>query len=653
MIHINDLLLKNTKLRKELDYVRNNQLINTEEGTTVHIEDAAEDFVRESKMSKESSQDSIAYVDVGNWEQGDINGNNGINQSSTNRVRTIDYFEIIPGVEYTIRRSVFTSYNSYRFYDKNKNYIGIQDDIDMTSNNTTRNMQKGTNSQIITINTSSVAYMRIVDVSNDLSTVYTISTENTPSPNYPQEIKTVKGYRNLFDKDNANVIDGYIASGDNYINYYATNHLIYINCESNTTYTIQKNVYSGSGLTIGYTTNIPQIGQQIISRDVFSNTNHATFTTPANANYIVAFVYNDVDNSSGKTLQEVLSGIQITEGTEELPYVPYGTNWVYKKIVGKNLFDKDNANILDAYIDTNGNILSASNGKLLYINCKSNTTYTISKISGTRFRIVDTNVLPEIGIKGNNFVGVDTSTSLTITTANEAKYLCVNYYNRNTDTYTEQEILNSIQIEEGSATSYESYKENIITLPLNGNEIAGTSDYKDEYIIDKNGHCWLNKKTVKKQLVSTANITNPNSNFFMYYTSSGGINNYLIGGLCNFFKFKNDERITDNATALSYLNDNEMAFRLGSTKDRTYIKSNNFNSVNDFKSFLNDNEVILYYVLATPELIDLNYTVDLTLFEGVNNISNSDDMDMTITYVQDIREVINNLKGSDNNDQNL
>ena len=56
------------------------------------------------------------------------------------------------------------------------------------------------------------------------------------------------------------------------------------------------------------------------------------------------------------------------------------------------------------------------------------------------------------------------------------------------------------------------------------------------------------------------------------------------------------------------------------------------NNVNDFKSMLSNNNLVIYYPLVTPELIDLNYTVDLTLFEGVNNISNSDDMYMVLKY---------------------
>ena len=48
---------------------------------------------------------------------------------------------------------------------------------------------------------------------------------------------------------------------------------------------------------------------------------------------------------------------------------------------GKNLFDKDNANIINTYIAGSGNGVLPSDGgaenKCVYIPCKQNTTYTI------------------------------------------------------------------------------------------------------------------------------------------------------------------------------------------------------------------------------------------------------------------------------------
>ena len=130
------------------------------------------------------------------------------------------------------------------------------------------------------------------------------------------------------------------------------------------------------------------------------------------------------------------------------------------KSCGENvqLFDKDNADTLNAYFSSVGTITSTSNVKTLYISCNPNETYTISKIASSRFRVLTTDVLPALGVSGAGFISNDTGTSITITTSSNAKYLCVFYYNGATDTLTEEEIRNSIKIEKGTqATPWSPY----------------------------------------------------------------------------------------------------------------------------------------------------------------------------------------------------
>lgn len=127
---------------------------------------------------------------------------------------------------------------------------------------------------------------------------------------------------------------------------------------------------------------------------------------------------------------------------------------------GKNLFDKDNANIMIASFSQDYKKISqvSNNAKILYIPCKGNTTYTVSKKSSERFRILTTEIVPALEVAGIDFIQNETATSLTITTSSNVNYLCVYYFINGTDTLTEQEILDSIQIEENSsATDYESY----------------------------------------------------------------------------------------------------------------------------------------------------------------------------------------------------
>ena len=66
------------------------------------------------------------------------------------------------------------------------------------------------------------------------------------------------------------------------------------------------------------------------------------------------------------------------------------------KVKSKNLFDKNNANIIVGYIDANV-IMEAPTSRCIYIPCNPNTTYTVSKIATARFVVAFTNVIPTAG----------------------------------------------------------------------------------------------------------------------------------------------------------------------------------------------------------------------------------------------------------------
>ena len=136
-------------------------------------------------------------------------------------------------------------------------------------------------------------------------------------------------------------------------------------------------------------------------------------------------------------------------------------------IVGKNLFDKDNANILDGYV-SNSAIVATNNDYTIWIPCEPNATYTIQKMNAnpqatTRFRVATTQDEPILGrgIIQSTFwnPGDGSATNVhTITTASNSHYLVVNIMNK-TATTTLAQMLASIQIEKGStATTYEPYE---------------------------------------------------------------------------------------------------------------------------------------------------------------------------------------------------
>ena len=130
----------------------------------------------------------------------------------------------------------------------------------------------------------------------------------------------------------------------------------------------------------------------------------------------------------------------------------------YEKIVGKNLFDKDNnSQILNASLNASTGQLGANDSyRTFYMKCEPSTTYTVSKVLSARFCIAESSdevaTVPSVLtvlMTGN------TQTSMVCTTSSSAKLLFVMYYSTANDTLTEQEVLDSIIVEKGSlSTAY-------------------------------------------------------------------------------------------------------------------------------------------------------------------------------------------------------
>lgn len=115
-------------------------------------------------------------------------------------------------------------------------------------------------------------------------------------------------------------------------------------------------------------------------------------------------------------------------------------------LLSKNIFDKNNINILNAVLSMGDKALSiSSKEKTLFIPCLPNTTYIISKTIGERFRVDEREEEPTIGSENINLVTNDKGNLIEYKTGLNSKYLLVNYFN-NTDTLSEQEIIDSIQI---------------------------------------------------------------------------------------------------------------------------------------------------------------------------------------------------------------
>lgn len=419
-----------------------------------------------------------------------------------------------------------------------------------------------------------------------------------------------------------------------------------------------------SGVTI-YIPDAKKLVSFMMTKESTQNTSDITYSCDGTETGIYYFTYNSINYEftmptvtsddvlvfNTETLKLTLNGVEIstTTGTSgtQLTFIA-SPNPDYpqevKTVKGyRNLFDKDNANKVNAFIATNNDNLNiSSTSKSLYISCEANTNYTITKISSARFKVASSSVLPAVNVSITRyFFSNDSATSATITTDSNANYLIITYYNSDDDTLTEQQILDSIMIVEGNQElPYVPYGNNYIAvnvsdgnttnsypIPLNNNEIVGIGDYKDELKVDKSGHVFINKKTGKVVLNGSESDWYYNSNSSRPFTLPmtnillPPNNNTIPSILCNYYTV-----IKWNGTNTNYL------LSITNSENNLRFRNVDFNNLNDFKTWLSTHNTDVYYPLETPELIDLQTTVDLSLFKGANTITNSEDGYMTIEY---------------------
>ena len=194
----------------------------------------------------------------------------------------------------------------------------------------------------------------------------------------------------------------------------------------------------------------------------------------------------------------------------------------------------------------------------------------------------------------------------TLTTGNNAKYIVINYYHSSNDTLTEQQILDTIQIEVGSqATPYSPY-----FTPIELNKIGTYEDriYKDS------GKWYLEKNIGKVVLDGTQTINNWNNDRCVIYDVPSNYlkvdNSTLPYILCTHYKImtRSESQTIDNAITLYSSSDNVNGI---------IIHDSTHNNSTSLTNFFSSNNSTLYYVLATPTTTEITNT---ELIEDLENL---------------------------------
>lgn len=176
-----------------------------------------------------------------------------------------------------------------------------------------------------------------------------------------------------------------------------------------------------------------------------------------------------------------------------------------------------------------------------------------------------------------------------------------------------------IQIEEGNtATTYEPYQGNTYPLSLGSIELCKIGGYQD-YIYKKDDKWWKHKAIGKIKLLSTINWFISNTlkiDTYAFSLNSVIFNNFKQNilaedVLCNYFSSGTDEEKEATFYILHNNTANNFYFR---------FKKKGQSTLDEFKTWIDSNNVYLYYQVETPG--DEQIT-DTTLITQLNNLSKS------------------------------
>jgi hypothetical protein len=363
----------------------------------------------------------------------------------------------------------------------------------------------------------------------------------------------------------------------------------------------------------------------------------------------------------GKTYNEIKYPI-VALSNKEVKWEPYGAmpslefpseiktvkDNINEVICNKNLLNQ--YKIVPYYIDSENKVQSwEGEVESLYIQIKSNTAYTVSKKISARFTIATSTEVPRVGLTVNA-VSNRQANKLTITSKNEDKYLMIFYYKKTDDTLSSQEIISSIQVEEGTvATAYVKHQSQSIAMPVQQEML------KDDYFDFEN-----EKQTnLFEKIIVDGDKIRANS---IRDTSDGNFQwSFSIATKVDKLR-KIYSNVAMQATNFAKLN----GVVLSKNSNNVYIKSNkdifgdkefSISNLNEIlkKMYDTGNQVVFYIEKASDT--ELNFTDEqkvvakkiketLHTYKNITHIYSEDEVSpiLNIEYAKDLNTVINNIQ---------
>lgn len=158
----------------------------------------------------------------------------------------------------------------------------------------------------------------------------------SPNPNYPQEITNAGTYneatgryeigcrvgnKNLFNKNNVNILDGCYFNGGviSYLRGYQYK-IIWIPCKPNTDYTVSRQSIVGTPFQMGFSNSV-EVGAAITNNK--SSTGLSITSNSGDNKYLLVYLMHQSDYEKGITLEQIYEGLQIEIGVTPTTFVDY------------------------------------------------------------------------------------------------------------------------------------------------------------------------------------------------------------------------------------------------------------------------------------------------------------------------------------------
>lgn len=643
---IEDLKQINAKQDDLIQKLKDNSInVTTEEATQLYVTDA-------------STVPAKLYV-RGNHEQKTREGYNlaNYNDSMPSRTYNFEIGDIKTGKTYTVYINIEKGDVDFNLKYDNQNGTTLVQEYN----------KSGIRIYTFTSNKDTVLYFNGFRFSDDyegiseimlLEGTYTLENlpayekyGTSPSLDYPSEVRAVGDNVNIFDKDNMNKMLA-TPSGLTVIASSSGGASFYLEVKPNTDYTISRKIV-GQRFLAATSVEVPAVGGTL-TQNVPNNTgDEIHIKTGKNDKYLlVYYLYNNSENE-----EEILSSIKIEEGTEATSYSPYGQGSVEVKKINKNFYKLDIEGVSRSGVDyttRNGTVTAkrtatAESGSYFNTN-RTKLPAGTYVISGVDDAFVYANARIEV-YTSDTIDGNATQITTLMNTRLSYKYTSDKpFYLSFSFVVTGETDVNDTFIfkpqaeknDNDTASTFVEHQEQSYVLPIQQPMLKGdyfakeTDGWKEVHTFG-----YVNTREVENLGVSL----NTSNGEFRRYNAYNLVTDRKSGEylkiLCTHFK-RTDSRWHENEGICGW--ETGQSFCIGTF-------NTNYDTVDKMKTFLQQNDVGIYYELATLSKLActeaqskvLDQLSELDLFKGTNNIITAESLAlMQMQYIADTETYIDN-----------